>query len=238
MTEEKILWFLGLDKEQKMNKFLMKYAFWSSFITTIVVIGSGLLFKIIPLTLSNIIVFLCFLLVDVVSIIFLKMINIVIYLYYYVVVVFIVTIFKFLYGFLMFSRFELVEKGYPIFTWIHFFLIVCSVAASICLLLKFYIVYRDLKTYTVEYVETKLRKKEDKNKRYRILKVIIYGLSGVSPFVLSRLFKAAFPELGLGFGFWLFICCWIIMVSIALPKFIVIIKHKAVKYLKNKRFNR
>lgn len=239
MTEEKILWFLGLNKDQKMDKFLMKYAFSFDFITTIVILCGCLLFKIIPLTLSNTIVSFCFILSDMLFVLFFKLIKTIIYVYYYSFIVFISNIVKFLYGFAMFSRFELVEKGYPVFTLLHLFVLIVSVFFSIFFMLKFYIVYRDLKTHTINEVEIKLKKKKKKYTKTKTSKIVLRifcGLCGISPFALSRLFRVSFPDFGLGFGFWLFFCIWILITSLFLPKFIVSIKYNAPQYFK-KQFN-
>ena len=55
MTQEKVLWFLGLEKKQKIDKYLMKFSFWFDFITTVFIIVCGFLFEVIPITFFNIV---------------------------------------------------------------------------------------------------------------------------------------------------------------------------------------
>lgn len=224
MTQEKVLWFLGLEKKQQIDKYVMKFAFWSDFLATVFIITCGLLFEVIPITFLNIMWLFGFILADVVFYIYLKLIYNPIHLFSYSIVVFITTVIKLAYGFLMFSKAELLKDGYPMITWAHIVVLIFTVLTSLFLLAKYYVIWQDLKDNTIEYVTTKINEKNKKSK----WKWIAIILGSCSPMALVRLLDDSMQEakLGMGFGFWLLACCYFLIACLFVPKFIVSTKYK------------
>ena len=233
MTQEKVLWFLGLEKKQKIDKYAMKFAFWSDFLATVFIVICGLLFEVIPITFLNIIWIVVLFLVDIVFIIYLKLINNPVYLFSYSVIVLITTSIKLAYGFFTFSKAEFLKDGYPIITWVHIVVFVFTVLASSFLLAKFFAIWGHLKDNTIEDVTAKINEKNKKSK----WKWIAIVLGSCSPMALVRLFDDSMQEarLGMGFGFWLLACCWLFLACLLMPKFIVAQKYNAFEWFQNKK---
>ena len=233
MTQEKVLWFLGLEKKQKIDKYVMKYAFGSDFLISIFIIICGLLFEVIPITFSNIIWIAGLLVVDVVFLKYLKRIYNPVYSISYSFAVMITTTVKLAYGFFMFSKAEMIKDGYPIIMWAHIVALAFAVLVAVFMIFKNYVIWQDLKENTVEYVVTKICKKNKKSKWKWI--AIILGSS--SPIVFVRLLDDGMSKIGLGmgFGFWLLACCWFLMASLLIPKFIVSMKYRAFEWFQNEK---
>ena len=226
MTQEKVLWFLGIEKNQKIDKYAMKYAFWVDFLFTVFIATFGLLFEAIPITFFNMMLLFSFILADVVFYIYLKLICNPIYLFSYVIVVLMTTVIKLVYGFLMFSKAELLKDGYPIITWVHIVVLIFAVLTSLFLIAKFYVIWQDLKDNTIECVTAKIHKRNKKSK----WKWIAIILGSCSPMVFVRLLDDSMQEakLGIGFALWLLACCYFLMSCLFVPKFIVSIKYKKI----------
>lgn len=230
MTQEKILWFLGLEEKQVIDKFPMKYAFWSDFLFTFFIVVCGLLFEVITLTFFNIIWLAILIFVDILFLIFLKLIDNPVSTILYSAIVFTTTAIKLAYGFLMFSKAELIKDGYPIITWVHISILMFAVLVSVFMLVKNNAIWQDLKKSSIDQVTEKIQKKNKKSK----WKWIAIVLSSSSPMFFVRLFDNGMTKMGLGigFGFWLLACCWLIMVCLLIPKFIVSIKYNVFECFK------
>ena len=228
MTQEKVLCFLGLEKNQKIDKTTMKIAFWFDFIYTIVIIGCGFLFELFSITLMNIIFISCLFLADIVFLVWFKYTYNPVHLISYCMVVYIITTLKLLYGYFIFSRGELTKDGYPLFSLAHIIVLIIFFILFIYLCIKFYRVYRDLKNHTVDYVISKIKRENKKSKIERIAIVI----GSCSPIVLVRLFDDYLENMGLGigFGFWTLACIWLWLACAHIPKYVVAKKYNAAKW--------
>lgn len=230
MTQEKLLWFLGLDKKQQIDKYAMKFAFWSDFLITVFIIICGFLFEVIPITVLNVVFLFSCILVDVIFFIYLKLINNPVYLFSYSFVVLITVTIKLAYGFYMFSKAELLKDGYPIITWIHVAVLIFTMLTSLFLHVKFYTLWHDLKKNTIECVTAKIHKRNQNNK----WKWIIIVLGSCTPMFFVRLLDDSMERarLGMGFGFWLLACCYFLIACLFLPKFIISIKYRSFELFK------
>lgn len=227
------MWFLGLAGKQKIDKSVMKYAFWFDFLTTVFIVVCGLLFKVVPITFSNIIWLVGLLFVDVIFAIYLKLVHNPVCSIPYSFVVWTTTTIKLVYGFVIFSNAELIKDGYPIMTWVHIAVLMFAVLVTVDMLVKNYVIWQDLKENTIESVTVKIHEKNKKSKWKWI--AIILGSS--SPMVFVRLFDDGMTKMGLGmgFGFWLLACCFLLMACLLIPKFIVSIKYGAFEWFQNKK---
>jgi len=235
MTQEKVLFFLGLEKKQKIDKSSMKFAFWFDFIATMVIVICGLLFDLLPIIPLNISWFSFLILIDVVFFIFLKLIYNPALIFLYDVIVFLTTTLKLMYGYIIFSKVELMEDGYSMITWVHIIVLVCAVLASVYFLIVFYKVYQNLKNNTEEYIVTKISQKNKTSK----FKWIIIILGALSPMAMVRLLEDSMQNAGLGIGFalWSLACIWLFLTSLFIPKLIVAVKYNAFSWFKNKEID-
>lgn len=230
MTQEKILFFLGLEKNQKIDKTTIRIAFWFDVIYTLVIIGCGLLFELFLITFANIIFISCLLLADIVFWLFLKRINNPVYAFSYLIVVYIVTSFKLIYGYFIFSKAELIKDGYPLFGGAHIIVLILLFVAGVYLYVNFYNIYQDLKYHTTEYIILKTNEKNQKSK----FKWIAIALASCSPMLFVRLFDDDFKnmKLGIGFGFWCLACIWLWLACMYIPKYLVSQKYKVAEWFK------
>lgn len=211
----------------------MNIVFWFDFGFTILIVGCGYLFELFPITLSNIIFNSCLILVNVVFYVWLKRISNPVYLFSYCMVVCITTSVKLLYGYLIFSKAELIKDGYPLFGWPYIVVVILLFALLIYMYIKFYKVYRDLTRDSAEEVVSKISMGNQKSKFVRIAVI----LGACSPYLLIHLSDDALENMGLGIGFmlWCLACIWLWLAAIFIPKYIVAKKYNAAGWFESKK---
>lgn len=227
MTEEKVLYFLGLEKNQKINKFIMKMFFCFDLSFAVFIILSGLILQLFSFSVLDFIFIFSSIIFCAIFFAFLKLITNPVYQFSYVIIVSITSIFKLLYGYYVYAKGEFLEYGYPIFTWTHLTVLIFSLLLALYVILKFCKSYKILKENGIERLSAKTLKAS------KMTKFVII-IASCSPIILIKLSENIMDHSGLGMGFacWLLMCCWIFLMLIFLPKYIVAMKYKAYKWFK------
>lgn len=227
MTEEKILAFLNIDKNKKADKTIMNIAMWFDVAFSLAIILFGLLFEYISINLFNIVFLSLFLAVDIAFVVLICTAKNPVCEINYTLIILSTSTLKLLYGFVVFADGEYVAQGYPIFTWIHVTILTSFLVAAIYVIIKFTIVYRDLREHSLEYASKKA-KRDNKFPKWALIFLIL------PPMFFVRMFRGIWSKLGIGLGvcFWFFMCCWLFMSLIFLPKYIVAKKYKVASWLK------
>ena len=231
MNEEKILFFLNLNTTQTADKSLssvIKALFWFDMAFSITIVIFGLLVKYIVLSWFNIAIIFSFIVTDIFLGIGSKYQKNVTTQFSYIGSAHIITFFKLIYGYIVFSRGEFNDYGYAIYSIVHSIILSISILISIFVIYRFYLFFRLLKIYTIEETVKKINKK---NEKYNWFVIIISCIASTSPFLWVRGFDNVTTKAGLGagFGFWGLACLWICMLCCWLPKCIV-----SKSYAKNK----
>lgn len=227
MTEEKILSFLSLKKGEKADKTMMQVTLWFEVAFTIFIIGGGLLLHCISLSWFNMSVIILFIITTILLFIWYKILKNPVQVFSATLIVLIISVIKLYYGYVIFSRGEFIEFGYPTFGLIYIIMLIFGISLGLYVIVKFYEVYQELKTNSIEHVHRKLKKK-------RIPKWLLV-LSVCSPMVLVRVAKKTLigAGLGVGFGLWALACMWLSMIMMLLPKYVVAKRFKAANFFKN-----
>lgn len=231
MTEDKILAFLNLKKEQAINKTLIGITFWFDFSFTLAIILFGLLLNVFELNFSDCIFFVgCITTVFCSILWYKKATNPTNEISFPVYVLFISTV-KLFYGYLRFSNREALVFQYPQFGWLHLMVMVVFILVVFYMWWKFYHVFRDLKKHTLEQARKNIEKKQ--------LKVLWIPIFVGSPMILVRLLRNDLIDLKLGVGFclWSLSCIWMCLFLMLLPKYIVMKKYKIADILSKSKGN-
>lgn len=227
MTEDKILAYLNLNKV-KIDKSLMKIVFWFDFSFTVAIIIFGLLLNIFKFEIFDY-VFLCGSIVSIVFFAFWLKIakNAASEITFSTYVLFIST-FKLFYGYVCFSNLEKFEDGYPRFGYFHLIALLVFLSLAFHMCLRFYQIFRDLKTQTIEQARKNIEKKQSK--------ILWAPLFIGSPMVLVKLIKGEMIDmkLGIGFCFWVLTCIWLFFLLMLVPKYVVTKKYKIANILSKK----
>ena len=225
MTEDKILAFLNLNKDKKIDKSLMKIAFWFDFSCTVAIIIFGLLLNIFKFLFLDY-VFLCGSFVSIIFFaIWLKLAqNAASEISFSTYVIFISTL-KLFYGYLCFSNMEKIEYGYPRFTYFHLLAILVFVSLGFHICWRFYKIFQYSKNHTIKQVRKYIEKK---NGNFLWIPLFIG-----SPMLLVRLLKGKMIDmrLGIGFCFLVLACIWLFLFLMLIPKYVVIKKYKVANFL-------
>lgn len=227
MTEEKILAFLNLSREQKIDKSMMKIALWFDVSFTFFITIFGFVLCLIPFSQINIVLIPSFITIDVLFLIWLKLLKNPAYQFVFTPIVLLCSTIKLIYGYTIFSNGEFVKYGYPMFGWAHFVMLIVALAVAVYVSTKFYNIYVTLKTNTIERTHKKIKKKIPK---------WILPISLIPPIVLIRLFKDSLRNIGVGIGFslWTLACIWLLLSLMCLPKCIVSLRFKIFTLFKNR----
>lgn len=228
MSEEKVLAYLNLDKHQKIDKGLMGIAFWFDVSFTWTVILVGLLLEAFTFSEFDIV----FIVVSIIT-------NIVFFIWYkksvnpvdeiwFSIIVLGTTAVKLFYGYVVFSKSEAIENGYPQFGLIYIIVLLVFLLIDLYMWQKSYRVFQDLKTNTIKQAKKNIEKKKG---WFWWIPVI----GGGSSMVYVRLFKGNFENMGLGIGFalWVLACIWLCLALMLVPKYVVCKRYKVADYFKN-----
>ena len=224
MDKEKILAFLNFDSSKTTDKFTMKLFVWFNVSFSLFIILGGLLVEVFDFSLLNILFAALSLVTNILFFVSIHFIKTQANEWFHHLGVVLATILTLLYGWFIFSQGEVLEYGYPPFTWIHIAVLIAGFVLGLYLAIKMIWVFCLLKTYTIKQAREKLQKK---------LPVWIPIVLGCSPMVLVRLLRGPYKSMGLGIGFafWALMCIWIILLLAILPKVYVIFKYKVNKWI-------
>lgn len=226
MNEEKVLGFLNLNKYSKKDKFIDKIVCGFN-IGVSVFIGSALLFT--SLSNFNMLLGITFLVIDAI----LVMIS---SLYKNPVLSFLIEgaglfwlIIKFVIGYILISKDEMLNKGYPTFTWAHLAVLFLAIWSSIYIVFKFNQAYQIIKKTPLSRAKNKIQKKNPVPKW-----VIVVELVSTSPMIIVQIVRDDLEnfKIGMGFCFFVLASLFSIIFVMCLYKIIVILRFKAYKYFK------
>ena len=232
MERKKLLWFLDIDEPKGLNKFTMK-VFWGfdiSFSLTVVLFG--LLFECISTSFFNIACVIFIITTAILFFVWFKLAKKVTTNIPFIPLIIGVSTLKLFYGYSIFSKGEMTDFGYPLFTWVHMTVLIVAISISLIYYGAYFKLYKDVKNIPLpdllEREKNTIRSAEKLVKFNRWL-VILPALLP-SPYIASKILKIWEVGNGLGVGFcmWLLSCCWIVLASLYFPKLIVYIKHKSL----------
>lgn len=231
MTEDKILAFLNLKREQTISKDLMKIAFWFDFSFTVAIVLFGLFLRVFKFNFLDCLFFVgCILTITCFSIWCKKAVNLTAEISFPAIVLFVSTV-KLFYAYFRFSNREATVFQYPRFNWFHLIVMVISLLIVFYMWWRFYQIFRDLKTRTIKQARKNIEKKQ------RRLLWIPFFIG--SPMILVRLIRNSTIEMKLGIGFclWSLFCIWMCLFLMLLPKYIVMKKYKIADILSKNKGN-
>ena len=227
MTEEKILAYLNLGKNQKIDKWIMKCVFWFDVSFTWGIILFGLLLRAIEISVINIIFISFSAIINIVCLIWCKKaVNPVTELSYTCVVL-AVTVVKLFYGYIVFSKMEAAVDGYPRFSWLYGVVLAVALLIVLYMWSRMYGIFKDLKTNTIEQARENIKKK----KTWFWWIPISVG----PPMIYVRLLEDGLENMGLGIGFglWVLACVFLCLTLMAIPKYIIAKKYKVADVFEN-----
>lgn len=220
MTEEKLLAFLNLKKDKKIDKTVLNIALGFDIGFTCVIILYVLLLHHIEFTLINVFIILMIIIVDIVLFILIKKAINPVSEIIHPIKIFILSEIKLLYGYVICSKDEFMKYGYPRITWIHISLLIACIFLAMYMMFKMIRVYKYLQKYTIE----KSIEKTQKENKFPIWAALI---ATISPMFLVRLSRGVLNKIGLGIGFalWGLACIWLFFILISLPKYVIAKKY-------------
>ena len=229
MTEDKILAYLNLKKEQKIDKTLMKIVFWFDFSFSTTIMLFELLWQDFKIEfLDYIYMVTSIALVVIFAILCKKSINPSAEITYSGFVLFASTV-KIFYAYLRFSEVELIIDGYPKFSLFHLIALVACLLIALYICWRFFQIFCGLKLHTIEQARKNIEKKQP---RFLWIPVFI-GL----PMIVVRIIKDDLlaMRLGIGFYFWVLDCLWLCLCLMLLPKYVVVKRYKVANIFSKER---
>jgi hypothetical protein len=137
---------------------------------------------------------------------------------------------KLFYGYWMFSINEFNEKGYSFFSWLHATILIFALSLFFLLIFSQIKIYKDARKMSFD--ELTNRTERTKANATKLVKahpwIRIFPLILPSPYIACKLLKRGEigEGLGMGFGMWVLACCYIIFISMYLPKFFIYAKYR------------
>ena len=228
VEKEKILAYLNIDFKKSIDKFAMKLFTWFYVGFSIFVFGGGTALHLINFSWFDILVFSLCVISIVILFIAIKCCKKHTDEWFHHLFAVICSALVLLYGWIVFSKGELAEFGYPRFGWMHIAVAISTLALAGYILLKFYWVYKILMNNPIEEAQLMLL---SNNKNGVYIPAVLLGF----PVILVRLIKGPFAEMGLGIGFglWSLMCVWLMLAIFMLPKIAVILKYKVYLWQEN-----
>lgn len=219
MTNEKVISYLNIKKDGKIDKSMSKICLGFNIGFTILLIGVILLFHI-----SNPF-FICIFwtILDITYFIFIILYHNPLLEIPLSFIGLLVGSVKLFYGYIISSKFEFIEYGIPVFTFMHATILVIALGVIAYLLVKFHQTYKILKDNTIEVAKKKIASKNPMP-RWVALIVLIAG----SPMIFVRLLRDDLQNIGLGLGFsmWTLGIIFAILFAMLLPKFVVLVRFR------------
>ena len=232
MNKEKLLYFLGIKDEEKLNKFAMGMALKSDILYSAIIIGFGLYFGYLSFSFINIACLFIIVSTTILFSVYYKKADNVIKVILYTPILFCVTTLKLLYGYWVFANGEKVDYGYALFSWAHMTILIVAVLISLLIFSIYYGFYRYAKKTPLEELTN--------NSRGRVS--VVKRFVGHHPWIWLLLVVPLFPyivsmqrgiwtfdgNLGMGVCFWIIFCSWIDLFALCFPKLIVALKHRSM----------
>lgn len=229
MNEEKVLAFLNLRKDDKRDKFMPKLD-WGMNIGYTVFIGAFLCF---PNFVSlNTAFAISFLVVDLLLGLILIINRNPVYQIILDVLAMLFVASKLFIGFIILSRWQFVEYGTPIYTWVHsivFLLVACMAIYAISWLWQS---YKTIRKYPVRIAQNKIAKMSSP-KKWPYIVTVVFGC----PVIVAQWFAQRLETFGIGIGFWFWALALIytMIASAGVLKVAIIFRYKAYTYFKKEK---
>lgn len=224
MDKEKILAYINIDLKKPVDKFSMKLftGFYIGF--SVFVFGFSALFRMVHFSFFHIAASVLCVLSLVFQLLAIRFCKNHAYEWLHHAFSVFSSILALLYGWLIFSKIELLEDGYPRFGWIHMAVLIAALVLGGYMVAKFCWVYKITKNNTVEEAKAML---DSRNKKHRWEAVAL----AVCPVLFVMLLEGSFFDVKLGMGFyaWALMCCWLVLGMMLLPKIVVIFKYKVYR---------
>lgn len=223
MNQEKILAFLDCDIKKNVDTFTMKLFTWFNISFGLFIIFFGVILKFIDLSLHNILFIVFSLVSNILFFLFIRCVKIVIFEWIHHFVVAFCTTLTLCYGWLTFSKGELIKKGYPIFGWWHVAILFAAVVLGSYFVIKYICIIKMLRNNTIEQAKAIVGKR---------IPMSIPIFFAVSPMFFVRILRGPFQNAGLGIGFamWGLMCIWLFFTIVVFPKIFIIFKYKVYKW--------
>ena len=226
MNEEKILTFLNLKKDAKRNKFMPKLD-WGMNISYTIFIGAFLCltrasslniafaisFLIVDLLLGLILIInknpAFQIILDVLSMLFISL--------------------KLLVGYIILSKWQFVEYGFPIYTWLHSVVLILALCATVYLTTWLWRSYKIIQKNPIRIARQKIAK-ANKPKKWPYIIAMVFSC----PVIIAQWLAQRIEHFGISIGFWL----WLLMLIYAMIassgflKVVIVLRYKAYSYFK------
>ncbi len=220
MTEEKLLAFLNLNKSKKIDKTMMNIVLWFDVGFSLMIIVFGMLLRCIDFTCTNMVIMFFMIIVDIIFFVLIRATENPVGEILHTPKIILSSIIKLLYGYWIFAKKEVIEYGYPLFTWLHAIVLILCIIGSVYMIVKFVKVYQELQKSTLKSALKKI-KKESK------VTIWLLRLSVIFLMIFVILFRTARAKLGIGIGFfmWSLACIWFLFVLVLIPKYVIAKKY-------------
>lgn len=214
MNEEKILAFLNLDRDKKIDKSIMKISCCFDFGFTLFIIICGLTFGIYSFKIIHILFFVLFLLCDLGFYIWYKSSENPTSEISFVFSTLLATDLKLLFAFITFSK-----ENQKEITLSHFLVLFICIFLAFWIIRGKYLVWQDLKNNTIE--QAKINAKNRKSNK----PIIPLSTTATITVLIFLLIRRTSFSIGIELIFWCLACLWLIMVIICAYNFYFIKKY-------------
>lgn len=232
MNKDKLMFILDVKEDGKFNKDHAQVLLGVDIGFSVLVVGVGMLFKYICYSILNVIAVSLILLTSVLFLLWYKKIKNAVSKAIYIPSILLKSTLQLFYGYWIFSKGELRDYGYAVFTWVH---ATVAIAVSIGVIWSVYAyskLYKDAKNMSLhELVNREATTKEKANEIRRAHPwIVILPTLLPAPYIGSKALAEWSTDKGLGMGFcmWALACIWGLLTSFCLPKLIIYIKHKSL----------
>lgn len=222
LNEEKVLAYLNLDKNEKINKDLMKFSLGSNICVVCFLLVFGLLLGVFNFSGFNIIFIFISVILGFAFLLWYKKLCNPGKQFFYLLIVFLATTFQLFYGYLAFSKFDFIENGSAMFTWLHLLIFCIILSMAIHMLIRFHEVFQDLKLTTIEQTRENIHKKNQK--KYFLLILRFFPSVGFSTFFAIQITKGFLLKMQIsvsGFALWILMCVGMYCFFLTVPKYVV-----------------